>query len=100
MWTPGICMMDGCSLIARSRTVIGRKFASLHWRDELGGVRGRHARRAGGARHRRRIRPGRATALERAACGARVMLAGRRAEVLAEAAASLDGDVNWVAGDI
>jgi citronellol/citronellal dehydrogenase len=43
---------------------------------------------------------GRATARELAACGARVMLAGRRAEVLAEAAASLDGDVNWVAGDI
>src|SRR3954469_15511858 len=43
---------------------------------------------------------GRAAAGELARCGASVMLAGRRAEVLAEAAAALGDSVSWVSGDI
>src|SRR3954447_6496639 len=43
---------------------------------------------------------GRAAAAELARCGATVMLAGRRPEVLAAVASDLDGDVNWVSGDI
>lgn len=44
---------------------------------------------------------GRAAAGELARCGASVVLAGRRAEVLADAASSLGGErVSWVSGDI
>jgi citronellol/citronellal dehydrogenase len=46
---------------------------------------------------------GRETALEMARCGAAVTIAGRRAEVLEEAAALIAGEtpgVEWVAGDI
>ena len=52
---------------------------------------------------------GRATALELARCGARVTIAGRRAEVLEQAAAEIDaggeageqaGAIDWVAGDV
>jgi citronellol/citronellal dehydrogenase len=51
---------------------------------------------------------GKATALELARCGATVMIAGRRAEVLEQAAAEiaelagreLAGEADWVAGDI
>jgi citronellol/citronellal dehydrogenase len=42
---------------------------------------------------------GRATALELARCGARVVIAGRREEVLEQAAAEI-GEVGWVAGDV
>ncbi len=43
---------------------------------------------------------GRATARELARCGARVTIAGRREEVLAETAAALGAGVDWVAGDV
>jgi citronellol/citronellal dehydrogenase len=43
---------------------------------------------------------GRAAAAELLACGARVVIAGRRSEVLAEAAAALGSGCSWVAGDI
>ncbi len=46
---------------------------------------------------------GRASALELARCGARVTIAGRRAEVLEESCAGVGepaGEVDWVAGDI
>jgi citronellol/citronellal dehydrogenase len=43
---------------------------------------------------------GRAAAGELARCGASVMLAGRRAEVLAAAAADLGASVKWEVGDI
>jgi citronellol/citronellal dehydrogenase len=43
---------------------------------------------------------GRAAAAELVACGARVVIAGRRAEVLEEAAAALGDACTWVAGDI
>jgi citronellol/citronellal dehydrogenase len=51
---------------------------------------------------------GKATALELARCGAKVTIAGRRAEVLAQAVSEiaemalgeLAGDADWVAGDI
>src|SRR5271163_28962 len=42
---------------------------------------------------------GRASAMELARCGAKVTIAGRRAEVLEQAAAEIDG-ADWVAGDI
>jgi citronellol/citronellal dehydrogenase len=42
---------------------------------------------------------GKATALELARCGARVVIAGRREEVLERAAAEI-GEVGWVAGDV
>jgi citronellol/citronellal dehydrogenase len=43
---------------------------------------------------------GRQAAAELLACGAKVVIAGRRAEVLAEAAASLGEGCSWVSGDI
>jgi citronellol/citronellal dehydrogenase len=46
---------------------------------------------------------GRESAFELARCGARVTIAGRREEVLAEAAGALqgaDGEIGWVAGDV
>jgi citronellol/citronellal dehydrogenase len=43
---------------------------------------------------------GRQAAAELLACGARVVIAGRREEVLAEAAASLGDGCSWVRGDI
>src|SRR5215210_2657705 len=43
---------------------------------------------------------GRAAAAELAACGARVVIAGGREAVLAEAAESLGSGVDWVAGDV
>ena len=43
---------------------------------------------------------GREAARELLACGARVVIAGRREEVLAEAAASLGAGCSWTAGDI
>ena len=43
---------------------------------------------------------GRAAAAELIACGARVVLAGRRAEVLEATAARLGDGASWVAGDI
>src|SRR4051812_27180553 len=43
---------------------------------------------------------GRHAAAELAACGADVVIAGRREEVLAEAASALGDRVSWVAGDI
>jgi citronellol/citronellal dehydrogenase len=46
---------------------------------------------------------GRETALEMARCGAKVTIAGRRADVLEQAAAEIGseaGDVSWIAGDI
>jgi len=46
---------------------------------------------------------GRETALEMARCGARVTIAGRRADVLEQAAASISsaaGPIDWIAGDI
>ncbi len=46
---------------------------------------------------------GRATALELARCGARVTIAGRRTEVLEQAAAKIGeiaGESDWVAGDV
>jgi citronellol/citronellal dehydrogenase len=42
---------------------------------------------------------GRATALELARCGARVVIAGRREDVLAQAAAEI-GEIGWIAGDV
>jgi citronellol/citronellal dehydrogenase len=43
---------------------------------------------------------GRAAATELAACGARVVIAGRREEVLAGAAAEIGGATSFVAGDV
>jgi citronellol/citronellal dehydrogenase len=46
---------------------------------------------------------GKATALELVRCGARVTIAGRRGEVLEQAAteiAQLAGEIDWVAGDV
>ncbi|HYM54546.1 MAG TPA: SDR family NAD(P)-dependent oxidoreductase, partial [Solirubrobacteraceae bacterium] len=46
---------------------------------------------------------GKATALELARCGAKVVIAGRRAEVLERAAAEIGetaGGAGWVAGDV
>jgi citronellol/citronellal dehydrogenase len=46
---------------------------------------------------------GRETALEMARCGAQVTIAGRRADVLEQAAAEIGaeaGEVSWIAGDI
>jgi citronellol/citronellal dehydrogenase len=43
---------------------------------------------------------GRAAAAELAACGAQVVIAGRRAEVLRSAAEALGSGVDWVAGDV
>jgi citronellol/citronellal dehydrogenase len=43
---------------------------------------------------------GRAAATELAACGARVVIAGRREDVLQEAAAAIGERCTWVAGDI
>jgi citronellol/citronellal dehydrogenase len=43
---------------------------------------------------------GRAAAGELARCGATVVLAGRRADVLADAAAGIGGSASWAAGDI
>src|SRR4051794_4764675 len=43
---------------------------------------------------------GRQAAAELLACGASVMIAGRRAEVLSETAAALGDRCSWVAGDI
>src|SRR5271166_3133171 len=43
---------------------------------------------------------GRATAQELARCGARVTIAGRREEVLAETADEIGPGVDWVAGDV
>jgi citronellol/citronellal dehydrogenase len=48
---------------------------------------------------------GRATALELARCGARVVISGRRTEVLEEAAAAIaalpgGGGADWIAGDV
>ena len=43
---------------------------------------------------------GRAAAAEVARCGASVVLAGRRSEVLAEAASAIGGSASWVSGDI
>jgi citronellol/citronellal dehydrogenase len=43
---------------------------------------------------------GRQAAAELLACGARVVIAGRREEVLADAAASLGPGCSWVSGDI
>jgi citronellol/citronellal dehydrogenase len=43
---------------------------------------------------------GRAAATELAACGARVVIAGRREEVLAVAAAEIGGATSFVAGDV
>ena len=44
---------------------------------------------------------GKATALELARCGARVVIAGRRAEVLEQAVAEIDpASADWIAGDI
>ena len=43
---------------------------------------------------------GKATALELARCGARVVIAGRRAEVLEEAVAEIGASADWIAGDI
>src|SRR4051794_38572506 len=43
---------------------------------------------------------GLAAAGELARCGASVVLAGRRADVLADAAGALGASVSWVSGDI
>ena len=43
---------------------------------------------------------GKATALELARCGARVVIAGRRAEVLEGAAAEIGAGAGWIAGDV
>lgn len=43
---------------------------------------------------------GRATAAELQRCGAQVVLAGRRTEVLEKAVRTIGGDAAWVAGDI
>ncbi len=43
---------------------------------------------------------GKATALELARCGAKVLIAGRRAEVLEEAVAEIGPAADWIAGDI
>jgi citronellol/citronellal dehydrogenase len=43
---------------------------------------------------------GKATALELARCGAKVLIAGRRAEVLEEAVAEIGASADWIAGDI
>jgi citronellol/citronellal dehydrogenase len=43
---------------------------------------------------------GKATALELARCGATVVIAGRRAEVLAGAVAEIGAAADWIAGDI
>src|SRR5213082_586927 len=45
---------------------------------------------------------GKATALELARCGAAVAIAGRRAEVLEQAASELGqiGEVDWIPGDV
>ncbi len=43
---------------------------------------------------------GKATAIELARCGARVLIAGRREEVLREAVAEIGAAADWVAGDV
>jgi citronellol/citronellal dehydrogenase len=43
---------------------------------------------------------GKATALELARCGAKVLIAGRRAEVLEQAVAEIGPTADWIAGDI
>jgi citronellol/citronellal dehydrogenase len=43
---------------------------------------------------------GKATALELVRCGAKVLIAGRRAEVLEEAVAEIGAPADWIAGDI
>ncbi len=43
---------------------------------------------------------GKATALELARCGAKVLIAGRRAEVLEQAVAEIGATADWIAGDI
>jgi citronellol/citronellal dehydrogenase len=43
---------------------------------------------------------GKATALELARCGATVVIAGRRAEVLEQAVAEIGARADWIAGDI
>ena len=43
---------------------------------------------------------GKATALELARCGATVVIAGRRGEVLEDAAAEIGAAADWIAGDI
>jgi citronellol/citronellal dehydrogenase len=43
---------------------------------------------------------GKATALELARCGAKVLIAGRRAEVLEKAVAEIGPTADWIAGDI
>ncbi len=43
---------------------------------------------------------GKATAIELARCGANVLIAGRRAEVLEEAVAEIGPAADWIAGDI
>jgi citronellol/citronellal dehydrogenase len=43
---------------------------------------------------------GKAAAIELAACGASIVIAGRREDVLAEAAAEIGERASWVAGDI
>jgi citronellol/citronellal dehydrogenase len=43
---------------------------------------------------------GKATALELARCGAKVLIAGRRAEVLEQAVAEIGPSADWIAGDI
>jgi len=43
---------------------------------------------------------GKATALELVRCGAKVLIAGRRAEVLEEAVAEIGPAADWIAGDI
>jgi citronellol/citronellal dehydrogenase len=43
---------------------------------------------------------GKATAIELARCGAKVLIAGRRAEVLGQAVAEIGPTADWIAGDI
>src|SRR3954468_21835094 len=101
MWTPGICMMDGVPLLGVHVPSSARQLAVLTlgaMKSEVfadGMLAGSVVLVTGGGSGL-----GRAAAGELARCGASVMLAGRRAEVLAEAAAALGDSVSWVSGDI
>src|SRR5687768_8232480 len=87
MWTPGICMME--EVIPQKSLPV----PSTIFRPGL--LRGRVVLVTGGGSNL-----GRAAATELAACGASVVLAGRRAEVLEDASARIGPAASAVPGDI